>query len=153
MSGSSKRKVSNLLLTPKFQLKLTYQYIGVGVLIIFATASGVIYKMMQIRDVMNNSIATDFAAQSQITDYTFHIAQISMVGFVAFAIASFIFALLVSHRIAGPILAITAYIDELKKGNYEYGRKLRPDDELLLIMDGLHDLTDALKEKEQQKQL
>ena len=144
MSGRSKRKVSNLLLTPRFQLKLTYQYMGVGVLIILGTVSGVIYKMMQIRDVMNNAVATDFTAQSTITEYTFHIAQISMVGFVAFAIASFIFALLVSHRIAGPVLAITAFIEELKTGNYEYGRKLRPDDELQLIMDGLHELSDSL---------
>ncbi|MBT4161104.1 MAG: hypothetical protein HOE54_07330, partial [Gammaproteobacteria bacterium] len=95
-----------------------------------------------------NSIPTDFTAQSRITEFTFHIAQISMVGFVAFAVASFVFALMVSHRIAGPIVAITAYIEELKKGNYDYGRKLRPNDELTLIMDGLHELKAKLKEKE-----
>jgi len=72
-----------------------------------------------------------------------------MVGFVAFAISSFIFALLVSHRIAGPILAITAYIEELKKGNYSYGRNLRPNDELIQIMDGLHELNAILKDKEE----
>jgi nitrogen fixation/metabolism regulation signal transduction histidine kinase len=141
------RKLSNFLLTPKFQLKLTYYYIGIGVAIILATTSAVFFKMTQIRDVMNNSVATDFTAQSQITEFTFQIAQISMLGFVAFAIASFIFALMVSHRIAGPIVAITAYIDELIKGNYEYGRKLRPEDELTLIMDGLHELNSALKKR------
>jgi signal transduction histidine kinase len=78
----------------------------------------------------------------------FHIAQISMVGFVAFAIASFIFALMVSHRIAGPVVAISAFIEELKKGNYDYGRNLQPEDELTLIMDPLHELRAVLKGKE-----
>ncbi len=146
-NSKGKRKVSNLLLTPKFQLNLTYYYIAVGVLIIAATVSGVFYNMLRIRDVMNNSIATDFSSQTQITDLTFQIAQISMLGFVAFAMASFIFALMVSHRIAGPIVAITAYIEEMKKGNYDYGRKLRPDDELTLIMGGLHELNAELKAK------
>lgn len=143
-----KRKMSNLMLTPRFQLKLTYYYIGVGLLIIVGTVSGVFYKMSQIRDVLNNSIATDFSSQSQITEHTFQIAQISMLGFVAFAVASFVFALMVSHRVAGPTLAITAYIDELKKGNFEYGRQLRPEDELVPIMDGLHELNVILKSKD-----
>ena len=146
--AEAKRKISNFMLSPKFQLKLTYYYIGVGISIIVGTVAGVYFKMMQIQDVMNNSIPTDFTAQSRITEFTFHIAQISMVGFVAFAVASFVFALMVSHRIADPIVAITAYIEELKKGNYDYGRKLRPNDELTLIMDGLHELKAKLKEKE-----
>ncbi len=140
----SNRKISNFLLTPKFQLKLTYYYIGVGGAIIIATGATVFYKMTVIRDIMNTSIVTDFGAQSKISEQMFFIAQISLVGFVAFAIASFIFALLVSHRIAGPVVAITAVIDELKKGNYNYGRKLRPNDELTLIMDNLHELKAVL---------
>jgi len=93
---------------------------------------------------MNTSVVTDFAAQSKISEQMFFIAQTSLVGFVAFAMASFIFALMISHRIAGPILAITDVIDELKKGNYSYGRKLRPYDELTLIMDNLHELKTVL---------
>ena len=140
----SNRKISNFLLTPKFQLKLTYYYMGVGGAIIIATGATIFYKMTVIRDIMNTSIVTDFGAQSKISEQMFFIAQISLVGFVAFAIASFIFALLVSHRIAGPVVAITAVIDELKKGNYNYGRKLRPNDELTLIMDNLHELKAVL---------
>ncbi len=142
------RKISNFLLTPKFQLKLTYYYIGVGVAIIVATGATVFYKMTVIRDIMNNSIVTDFGAQSKISEQMFVIAQISLVGFVAFAMASFIFALMISHRIAGPILAITDVIDELKKGNYSYGRKLRPYDELTLIMDNLHELKTVLLDQQ-----
>jgi hypothetical protein len=56
--------------------------------------------------------------------------------------------LMVSHRIADPVVAISAFIEELKKSNYDYGRNLRPGDELTLIMDGLHELRAVLKGKE-----
>ncbi len=141
------RKVRNILLTPKFQLKLTYYYIGTGILIILATGAGVFYKMMVVRDIMNNAISTEFSSQSLVSEQIFQIAQISLLGFVAFAGLSFVFALLVSHRVAGPIVAITAYIRELRKGNYEYDRKLRPNDELTLIMDELHELNEVLKSR------
>ena len=146
MSGSN-RKLTNILLTPRVQLKLTYMYIGVGALVIVATVTGVFHKMLQIRELMDTSLPFDVTTQTQLTDISFQVAQISMAGFVTFALLSFVFALLVSHRIAGPVVAITAYIDELKKGNYEYHRQLRPDDELTQIMRGLHELNDVLKDR------
>jgi hypothetical protein len=48
------RKLSNFLLTPGFQLKLTYYYIGAGLLLIFGTAGTVFYKMTLVRNVLNN---------------------------------------------------------------------------------------------------
>lgn len=141
------RKLSNFLLTPKFQLKLTFYYMAVGFSIILATIGAVYLKFMQVRALMNEVVMSDFSTQSQINEIMFDIATISMLGFVLFAIASFIFALMVSHRIAGPVVAITAYIDQLKEGNFEYGRNLRPNDELTLIMDALHELSPVLKEK------
>ena len=54
------RKLSNFMLTPKFQLKLTYYYIATGLLIILFTGTGVAWKMMVIQDIMNNSVVTDF---------------------------------------------------------------------------------------------
>ena len=143
------RKISNFLLTHKFQLKLTFYYIGVGVSIIAVTAGTVFYNMTLVRELMNNSVMTDFSSQSRITEYMFQVGQISMLGFSAFAIASFIFSLMISHRIAGPMVAIVAFIHELKKANLSYGRTLRPNDELTVIMDELHLLQAALKQQEQ----
>ncbi len=141
------RKLTSFMLTPRFQLKLTFYFIGVGFAIIAATVAAVFLKFMQVRALMNESVLTDFTTQSQINTIMFDIASISLLGFVLFAVAAFIFALMISHRIAGPIVAITAYIGELEKGNYDYGRRLRPNDELTLIMDALHELAPVLKEK------
>jgi signal transduction histidine kinase len=149
--AKNSRNLSNFLLTPQFQLKLTYYYIGVGVSIIIATVATVFYKMALVQDIMNNRVIDDYSSQDRITEQIFQIAQVSMLGFVTFAVASFIFALMVSHRIAGPVVAITAFINELKQGNYRYGRKLRPNDELTIIMDGLHDLSAVLQEQQEQQ--
>jgi nitrogen fixation/metabolism regulation signal transduction histidine kinase len=141
------RKLSNFMLTPRFQLKLTFYFVVVGVGIIAATVSAVYSKVVDVRTLMNTSTLTEFATQSQINGLMFDVAVITLIGFVFFAMAAFIFALIVSHRIAGPTLAILAFINEIKVGNYDYNRGLRPDDELTPIMDALSDLACALREK------
>lgn len=142
--STNKRKLSNFLLTPGFQLKLTLYYISVGVVIILATGGAVYAKFMAVRMLMNDAVLTQFSAQSQINTLMFQIAELSLLGFVLFAITSFIFALMISHRIAGPVVGILAYINALKEGDFKCGRKLRPHDELTVIMDALHDLAGTL---------
>jgi signal transduction histidine kinase len=58
-----------------------------------------------------------------------------------------LYAIVISHRIAGPMLAIRAFIKNMKDGRYDEKRSLRPYDELSPIMDDLHELADALKAK------
>jgi nitrogen fixation/metabolism regulation signal transduction histidine kinase len=144
--SANNRNLSNFLLTPKFQLKLTYYYIAIGVGIILATLGGVFYKMALIQQIMNDRVVAGISSSALVSEQVLQIALISLLGFVTFAMASFIFALMVSHRIAGPVVAITAYIDELKNGNLDYARKLRPNDELTVIMDRLHALNAKLKQ-------
>ena len=148
---TNRRKLSNFMLTPRFQLKLTFYFIVAGVAILVSTISMVYLKVMEIRAMMNNAVLTEFSSQSQVNTLMYDIAIISMVGFALFAAASFIFALMVSHRISGPVLAINTYIEDLKKGNYQSSRGLRANDELTTIMDSLHELGAILKEKSADK--
>ena len=87
---------------------------------------------------MNNNPVIDFRVQGQINDLMLQCVQVSLVGFGVFILFSFVFALVVSHRAAGPQVAIGAYIEALKQGHYDYQRNLRPND-------GLNDIMDALK--------
>lgn len=141
------RKLRNLLVTPRFQLKLSFYYIACGLVIIGIMVGLIFNKLMTVRDLMNESPVMDFQIQTRVNELMFDTVQISLLGFLAFIIFSFVFALVVSHRIAGPVIAIRAYIAQLKAGNYEYQRNLRPHDELKEIMDDLHDLAPVLKEK------
>lgn len=138
------------MLTPRFQLKLTFYFIVTGIVILVSTLSMVYMKMVAIRTLMNTAILTDFSIQSQINSLMYEVAIVSMVGFALFAAASFIFALMISHRIAGPVFAIRTYIEDLKNGDYGSSRGLRPNDELTTIMDSLHELGASLREKHKQ---
>ncbi|XOV88036.1 MAG: hypothetical protein ACFHX7_24275 [Pseudomonadota bacterium] len=145
---SSKRKVKNLVVFPKFQLRLC-SYFAISGLAFFAVVMGFAFvKLAEVRNLMNNNPEMDFQVQMQVNDAMFSVIQTTLAGFVLYIIFTSVFALIVSHRIAGPVVAIVAFIDELKRGNYEYRRKLRPRDELNEIMDGLNELGPLLKERE-----
>ena len=146
MSGTQ-RKLRNLLVTPKFQIKISIYFVATG-LVFFGTIMVVAYhKLMQVRALMNENPVMNLHAQNQVNDLMFQIVTFTLAGFVVYIIASSLFALIVSHRIAGPVIAIVGFIEQLKEGNYDYTRNLRPHDELNEIMDALKDLAPVLKER------
>lgn len=141
------RKIKNLLVIPKFQLKLSLYYALSG-LIFFGAVVGVAYhKLTQVQTLMNENPVMNFHLQTQVNDLMLQIIQFTFLGFVAYVVFSSLFALIISHRIAGPIIAIIAFIEQLKQGNYDYQRQLRPHDELTEIMAALRDLAPVLKER------
>ncbi|MDG1204156.1 MAG: hypothetical protein P8N51_02165 [Pseudomonadales bacterium] len=142
------RKLSNMFVQPKFQLKLSLIYMFVGGLILCAVGLVVLQITSGVEDLMNNNPIVDFRVQGQINDLMLQCVQTSLLGFGIFILFSFVFALVVSHRIAGPQVAISAYIEALKQGDYDYHRNLRPRDELNDIMDGLKALAPILKERD-----
>ena len=145
------RKLRNLLVIPRFQLKLSLYYIASG-LVFFGAIVGIAYqKLMQVRMLMNDNPVMNFDVQNQINDLMFQIIQFTLIGFVAYILFSSLFALVMSHRIAGPVVAITAFIEQLKQGNYDYKRNLRPNDELTEVMAALQELAPILKERQEQK--
>lgn len=145
----SKRKLKNMFVQPRFQLKLSLFYIVTGGLSISATGIFVLQKLAAVQELMNTSPVTSFQAQGVINELMLECIQISMLGFGFFILLSFIFALVISHRIAGPQVAIRAYIDALKEGNYDYQRELRANDELTDIMKALKELAPVLRERDQ----
>lgn len=150
--SSKQRSIKNAFLQPQFQLKLSLYYIVVGGILISAVGAIVFLKLNQVRDLMNNSVSgMSFQVQNQVNDLMLQSVQISLLGFLAFILFSFGFALVTSHRIAGPQVAIRAVVEEMKQGNYEPKRNLRPRDELHDVMDAIKELAASLKEKEQAK--
>ncbi|HKI73908.1 MAG TPA: hypothetical protein VJ998_04665 [Pseudomonadales bacterium] len=141
------RKLKNMLVNPGFQLKLTLYYVVSG-LVFFGAIVGLSYtKLSKVRHLMNDNPLMNFQIQSQVNDLMFQVIQFTLLGFVAYIILSSLFALIISHKIAGPVVAIRAFIEQLKMGNYDYKRNLRPNDELNEIMDALKELAPLLKER------
>ena len=137
-----------MFVQPRFQLTLSLYYIVVGGLILSLVGFLILGKLSEVQAMMNNAVRMDFQSQARVNEMMLECVQMSLAGFGVFIGLSFIFALVISHRIAGPQVAIKAFISELKKGNYDYKRNLRPRDELTEIMDALKELAPVLKERE-----
>ena len=136
------------MITPRFQLKMMLYYVFLD-LFFFGIIIGVAWnKLASVRELMNDHPVMNLQIQNQVNDLMFQMITFTFVAFIVYIIVSTLFALVISHRIAGPVLVITRYIEELKQGNYDYQRDLRSNDELREIMDGLKELAAVLKDRE-----
>ena len=75
------------------------------------------------------------------------LASLMIVSYFGFVILSYIYSLVFTHRVSGPIVAICDVIEQMKNGNYSVARNLRGSDELHAIMDKLRELGDTLEKK------
>jgi len=91
--------------------------------------------------------SNDLVAANYINELVNHLLIVVSLSFFIYFLMSILFVLFVEQRIGGPTVAILKFIEELKKGNYEYKRQLRTGDELETIMQGLQDLQQDLKNK------
>lgn len=146
--SKTQRKAKNLVLFPKFQVKWTLYYLVSGLSVFGAVAAFAFVKLGQVRDLINQNPEMSFAVQIKVNDAIFEVVQATLAGFVFYIIFASVFTLIMSHRIAGPVVAITAFIEQLKEGNYEYTRTLRKRDELNEVMDGLKELAVVMKQKD-----
>lgn len=63
------------------------------------------------------------------------------------AVAAMLIGIKLSHRIYGPLVPFMRHIDELKAGNFTSRIRLRKDDELFELRDGLNDLAITLEDR------
>lgn len=146
--AEQKRKLKNLLVAPQFQLRLCLYYAVSGVVFLGVVVAFALQRLITVQQLMNANPVLDFQVQTRVNDLMFQIVQFSLGGFVAYIAFTSVFALVISHRIAGPVVAITAVIDAIKRGDYGYRRSLRPRDELQEVMTGLHELSDKLAQEQ-----
>ena len=78
------------------------------------------------------------------------VSELRSVGFlflsviILLCLLSIFFVFFLSVRVYGPQVALLRFIDQLKSGNYQPYRKLRKDDQLKEIWQGLQELAESL---------
>ena len=102
-------------------------------------------KLAEVDMLLRGNHVTNAFVQGQIQEAYSDIIEYALVGFAGYVAFTFVYSMIMSHRISGPIIAIVAFVDELIKGNYAYQRNLRPRDELSPIMTRLKKLRDVLR--------
>ncbi len=143
----NKRKLKNFFIKPKYQLKYTYYQVAAGFSFFGTTAFLINRKLMEIDVVLRNNFVVDASIQQQLHNIYTDITKITLIGFASYVAFTFVYAMLMTHRISGPMIAIVAFIDELKKGNYGFKRNLRRGDELVPISKSLDELSQLLLRK------
>lgn len=143
----NKRKLKNFFVKPKFQLKYTYYQVAAGFAFFGTTVFLINQKLIEIDVVLQNNVVIDALIQQQLHNIYTDVTKITLIGFASYVAFTFVYAMLLTHRVSGPMISIVAFIDELKKGNYGFERKLRRGDELVPISTSLHELAELLLRK------
>lgn len=140
-----RRYLKNLLIDKNFQFKIGMYFFALGFALTGAFCAIVVYKLnkMESSFIAASLLSGDqvYLLQSVVHEIIFGMISVYLL-FILFTVA---YSIIISHRIAGPVVAICNFIDELKKGNFDYARTLRKYDDLQPIMEKLHQLAKSLK--------
>lgn len=139
------RYIKNYLLNPRMQLRMTMYFIVFGFAIMGAMTFIFYNQIQRVDDIISSISGMPIEQQIELGTILSNLVKICLIFFLIFLVSAGFYGLLISHRIAGPMYAILAYIEELKKGNYDSKRNLRDYDELQPIMASLKELAAGLK--------
>jgi hypothetical protein len=143
--GKEQRSLSNFVKKAGLQ-KGYYLHIMAGGVAFLAIL--VIYASRLIGE-LNQVVSSipDPVLMASLQDRIFLVSTIFFTSFMAFVISTVFYMIVIGQRVGGPIVAICAYIEELKKGNYSAKRTLRKNDELVPILNDLQELAEILKKQ------
>ena len=128
---------------------MTYGYhvIGGGFLFFGVTAFFMQRKMAHIDALLNQGPGATVPF-IQVTELFADVTSTALFGFSSYVLFCCIYALIICHRVAGPMTAIIGFIGQLQQGNYAYKRELRRRDELKPIHTALQRLAAILRDKD-----
>lgn len=153
MGHQVKRKISNLLIDRKYQLNFILFFVLYGVIATFSSLLIIAFLEKKLFDKLF-TYGQSLVDPKIILDIIGTIEQVS-VYIIAFTLFYSIFgalvALILSHRVSGPLVAIRRHINKLKEGDYASQLKLRKDDELKILEKELNELSEILKNQSQKK--
>ncbi|MGE4133332.1 MAG: hypothetical protein AB7F86_16940 [Bdellovibrionales bacterium] len=143
--AKDQRKIKNLLVSPGLRQNYYLHVFAGGV----AFLGIIMYYVVQLLSEVRTAVSTlpDFQMANLVQDHLLTIALLFFVSFFAFVAFTVYYMIILGHRVGGAVVAILAYIEELKKGNYDAKRNLRKNDELVPIMQGLRELADSLNKR------
>ncbi|MDG2278718.1 MAG: hypothetical protein P8L31_12220 [Pseudomonadales bacterium] len=140
------RRLSNILVRPKYTVNFVGYFIGGGLLTIAIVIGATYLHLLDIDQLLNSTQAMGVGGHIPIYDAFTNITTIAIAGLAFFVIYSCVIAIILGHRVAGPITALVDCIEQIKRGNFTYERNLRNNDELGPIHDAIRDLARSLKQ-------
>jgi len=139
------RKVGNYVKSAGLSKGYYLHILAGGVAFLSIMLAYASHLLSEVNEVVGSIPDPNLSASLQ--DRLFMVALIFFVSFLAFMSSTVLYMIVLGQRVGGPVVAICRVIEELKKGNYDYQRQLRKNDELVPIMLELQGLARVLREK------
>lgn len=132
------------LVDPSFQLKYSFILGAIGALI------GVIcaLTMYLVRRRLLGEISLPPALAEELTSVNLRVTWVVLVVALLCGVVLGVFGILITHRIAGPIYALTQFVAALARGRYPLVRPIRRSDELKDFFELFHKSVEALRARE-----
>jgi methyl-accepting chemotaxis protein len=132
------------LVDPSFQLKYSFILGAIGVLI------GVIcaVTMYLVRRRLLADISLSPALIEELTSVNRHVTWVVLIVAILCGVVLGVFGLLITHRIAGPIYALTQFVAALARGRYPLVRPIRRSDELKDFFELFRKSVESLRARE-----
>jgi hypothetical protein len=135
--GRRQRRLRNILLNRRFQLKYTAMIVGIASLISLVLG---VFLMSTVREnsrMLKLEAEFDDVLQAQLADADAHIVWVLVGAFILFNLVLALIAVFITHRMAGPIFVVRRHIAAIGEGRLPRVRKLRKGDEFVELVDTL----------------
>lgn len=143
--GRKNRRLSNLLLNRKFQLKYCFMLVGVSSIISVALGWFLVQQMRENSRMLQLEAELDEAFQAQLAAADAQNVLVMVGAFVLFNVALFFLGVFITHRMAGPIFVFRRYLLALSEGRVPVIRQLRKGDEFHELHEALQEACDAIE--------
>jgi len=142
VNGETRVARRSLFVKKDFQKRFIFKTLGLIVLLFLVFAALYLGSMMM----MDNRGGEGNRFVEIVFKYSLAILR-TRLGFILGVVAGvlFLFALILSHQIAGPIFRIETELERLSKGDLTRPVRLREDDEFQEIADGINTLCDDFR--------
>lgn len=142
------RNIHQFLIQPFQQIRIGIYFILLSLVFMFASAYiffDITYdqhaNVMKIFNVVETATKWDLVANDVVIRGLIKVS-ILLIGY---SIATFIIAVLLTHRIYGPLVSISNFLDLLIKGDYSKRVTIRKKDELKELVSKLNKLAESLE--------
>lgn len=145
--GRNQRSMKNILLRPEFQLKYSFYFVGMTLVMMGAVF---ILFLFSLED-MVATLAIVYriepevvgAIQQSLKTATFTTITVA----ILFGVISVSLGIILTHRLVGPMVPIRRLIRQLNDGEYGVQGRLRTKDDYQEVMNELNQLSKTLGEK------
>jgi hypothetical protein len=147
--SANKRSFKNILVDSRFQLTYVLYFISFGLISATLVVAIISHFQKKFFELVINSSDKDISPTLFLGFGTImqEMAVSLAIFVVLYSIFGVVLAMVLSHKIVGPTMAIRKFLSDLKEGKYGTQLNLRKGDEFRELERDLNELSIVLKEK------